>query len=71
MTDNQTTSVGEDFPNQIARVEKLREAYVEIGPAGAFGLMTIDAALKRARQAQASGDVVAIVRSYAELRDCE
>jgi hypothetical protein len=65
------TSVGEDFPREMARVQELLQGYREIGPAGAFGAMMLEAALRRATEAQARGDVVAILRSYAELRDCE
>ena len=64
------TSVGEDFPRQIERVRELLDAYREI-PTGGFGAKMIADVLRRAEAAQASGDVVAIVRSYTELKDCE
>lgn len=61
-------SVGEDFPNQQKRVRELRQAYVDIGPAGRIGLMFIDQALERADRAAISGDVLEILRSYEELK---
>lgn len=62
------STVGSEFPKEVARVHELRDAYRDIGPAGAFGLSMIDQALVRATQAQSSGDVVEIVRSFEELR---
>lgn len=66
----EATSVGLDFPHQQARVRELRDEYRAIGPAGAFGLMMIDQTLARAEAAMASGDVIAILRSYEELKGC-
>lgn len=64
-------SVGEDFPHEMSRVWKLRDAYREIGPTGLFGLSQIEATLERATIAQSSGDVVAILKSYEELKKCQ
>lgn len=64
-------SVGEDFPKQQARARELLRQYRDIGPAGTFGALMIEQALRRADAAAMSGDVVAIVRSYEELRDLE
>lgn len=60
------TSVGDDFPNQQARARELLDIYRTI-PTGGFGALMIEEALQRADQALASGDIVAIVRSYNEL----
>jgi len=65
------TSVGLDFPKQQARVRELMTAYRDIGPAGAFGLLMLEQTLRRADAAMASGDVVAILRAYQELKECE
>jgi hypothetical protein len=65
------TSVGEQFPLEQARVRELLTAYKQIGPAGAFGALMIEQALRRADQAAISGDVVAILRSYEELKGCQ
>jgi hypothetical protein len=42
----------------------------EIGPAGAFGRMMIEAVLKRADEAAISGDVIEILKSYREMEVC-
>jgi len=60
-------SVGEDFPNEQARVRECLENGLSIGPAGAFYVMVCRNALKQAEEAQASGDPVAILRAYKEL----
>ena len=65
------STVGSEFPKEVARVHELRDAYKTIGPAGAFALSTIDQALARATEAQSSGDVVEIIRSFQELRSLE
>lgn len=64
-------SVGDDFPRQQTRCRELLQAYKEIGPAGAFGAVLIEAALKRADAAAISGDVLAILRGYDELKGFE
>ena len=64
----QTETVGEALPREQARCRELLTEYVAIGPAGAFGTFMIKAALKRADQAVMSGDVVAMLRSLADLR---
>lgn len=61
-------SLGEAFPLEQQRVRELIPLYQEIGPAGAFGLLMINQALTRAEQAAASGDVIAMLRSYEELK---
>lgn len=64
-------SVGEAFPGELARCRELLKQYESIGVQGAFGRTIIQQVITRAEQAQAGGDVVAIVRSYAEMRECE
>lgn len=64
-------SVGEDFPNQQARARELLKQYHSIGPAGAFGAAVIEATMREADQALASGDVVRIIRAYEKLRGLE
>lgn len=63
------SSVGTEFPIEQARVREVLAQYKAIGPAGRFGAMAIEDTLRRADQAMASGDVVAIVRAYQELKD--
>jgi len=64
------TSVGADFPNEQARVRALLGIYRAI-PAGAFGAAMIEQVLRRADQAAMSGDVLAVLRSYEELKGCQ
>jgi hypothetical protein len=64
-------TVGDDFPRQQARVRELVGAYRAIGPAGSFGAVMLEQTLQRADRAMASGDLVAILQSYEELRGCE
>lgn len=65
------TTVGEDFPKQQARARELLVEYRKIGKAGAFGAAMIEAALQRADKAAISGDVVAVIASYQELKALE
>lgn len=64
-------TLAEALPMEQKRVRELREAYCEIGPAGYFGTWIIDQALERAEKATASGDVIAMLRSYEELKGIE
>lgn len=66
------TSVGEDFPQQQERVRHLIDEYRALeGGVGMMGAALMDDVLKRAADAQSSGDIVQILRSYQELRGCE
>jgi len=62
------SSVGEEFPKEQARVRELQKQYHEIGAPGAIAAAMMDQALRRAEQAASSGDVLEILRSYAELK---
>lgn len=64
------SSLGEDFPKEQARVRELLEDYKAIGPSGAFGALMIEQVLQRAEKAAISGDVVAILKAYEELKGC-
>ena len=66
-----TESVGSDFPNQQARARVLLKEYQDLGPVGTFGAIMIENTIRRADEALASGDVVKIVRLYAELKDLD
>lgn len=67
----ESTTVGEDFPKQQARVREVLSQYHAIGPNGAFGAMMIEADLRAADEALASGDVVRILRAYQTLKEIE
>jgi len=64
------SSVGSEFPKELERVRALLKIYESI-PEGVFGAMMIRQAIARADAAQASGDVVAIVASFQELKEWE
>jgi len=59
------------MPIQQARVRALRQAYIDIGIAGRFGLMMLDQCLVEAEDAQVSGDIVRIMRAYEGLKECK
>lgn len=65
------TTLGEDFPLEQARVREVLGYYKEIGPAGAFGAAMIEAVLQQADAAAVSGDVVAMIRAYQEMKKIE
>lgn len=65
------SSLGEEYPLQQARCRELLEAYTEIGPAGAFGHLMIFQVLERADRAAISGDLVAMLRSFEEMKGCQ
>jgi len=65
-------SVGEDFPKQQERVRHLIDEYRALpNGAGVPGAIILDDVLRRAAEAQSSGDVVQIVCMYQELVGCE
>lgn len=65
-------TLGDDLPRQMARVrDELIPAYQSIGPAGAFGLAMLRQSLDNAAKAMVSGDVVAMLRAYQNLKECQ
>ncbi len=70
MTDNINT-LGDALPKEMARVREVLGLYREIGPAGAFGAMGIEQKLRQADQAVMSGDIVAMLRAYQDLKEIE
>lgn len=63
-------NVAEDLANEIDRNRKLLEVYKAI-PTGAFGAKMIDAGIKRAIEALASGDAVEIIIAYEDMKSNE
>lgn len=63
-------TLADEFPKEQERCRQLLEQYKEIGPVGAFGHMMISDVLRRADQAAMSGDVVAMLRLYEEMKGC-
>lgn len=64
-------SLGDAFPLEQARCRELLAQYQAIGPAGRFGYLAISAVLERADLAAISGDVIAMMRTFAEMKGCE
>jgi hypothetical protein len=65
----ETTTVGDDFPVQQARVREIQQHAREIGPAGTFLVMMCEQALREAEAAAMSGDPVRVLRAYAALKE--
>ena len=66
-----TYSLAEALPQEQARVREVLGHYKEIGPAGMFGARMIEASLQNADVAVMSGDVVAMLRAYTDLKEIE
>ena len=63
------TSLGEEYPKEQARCRELLTQYQEIGPPGRFGALMIEDMLRRADEAAISGDVIAMIRLYEEMKE--
>ena len=64
----QTETVADALPKEIARVREVLGHYKELGPAGTIGAILIEGDLMRADRAVIYGDVVGMLRSLATLR---
>jgi molybdopterin converting factor small subunit len=56
---------------EIERNIEARQAFEEIGPAGAWALSNINAAIKEAQRCINEGDTVAMIAAYEELKKTE
>ncbi len=65
------SSVGEEMPKEQARVREVLAMYKEIGKPGIPGAMMIEQSLQKADQAVSSGDVIAILVAYEDLKGIE
>lgn len=64
------TSLGEQLPKEIARVrDEILPCYIEIGVSGQFGAAMIRRSLDAASEAMISGDVVAMLQAYQDLKE--
>ena len=61
----------EGLQQEMNRCRDLIKVYEEIGSAGAFGKMVIENSIKSGEAAIASGDVVAMVAAYQDLKQRE
>jgi hypothetical protein len=67
--EQQTETLADALPKEMARVRTVLGYYKEIGPAGAIGAMFIEQDLQAADRAVMSGDVVAMLQALETLRD--
>ena len=66
------SSVGEEYPKEQARLRELIGIYRDLpGGVGTFGATMIEATLREADAALASGDVVRIVQAYQAMTECQ
>jgi hypothetical protein len=65
---NKPVSLGDVLPAEISRVQDLLPLYASAGPAAGFAIAMMRRSLTTATQALASGDVVAMIRAYEDLK---
>ena len=63
------TTLAEQMPKEQARVREILGIYKEIGPAGSFAAYHIEQTLRAADEAVMSGDLVAMIRAYKDLKE--
>ena len=61
-------NLAEALPAQQKRVRELISIYEEIGPVSTFAIAMMKQSLANAETAAASGDVVAMLRAYEDLK---
>lgn len=64
------SSLGEALPREIERVQELIKEYESV-PMGHIAASMMKADIKKAHDAMISGDIVGMVRLYAELKGYE
>jgi hypothetical protein len=64
-------TLGDALPEEQARVREVLALYKELGSNGHLGALLIEDALRRADQAVISGDPIAMLRVYEELKNIE
>jgi hypothetical protein len=62
-------NLAEGMVEQLRRNRELLKAYEELGPSGSLGAHFIRLAIREGEDAQASGDVVRMIRSYKALEE--
>jgi hypothetical protein len=60
-------NLAEAYPKEQARCSRILEIYKSI-PTGWFGVLHIEATLREANEAAASGDLVAMIRAYEKMK---
>lgn len=64
-------TLGEDYPKEQARCREVLAQYRELGPSGVLGGLLIEATLREADEAMASGDIVRILQAYKRMQGVE
>lgn len=64
-------SLAEAFPKEQARIREVLGEFKAIGSPGTFGAAMIEATLRKADEAAASGDVVEMIRVFEEMKGIE
>ena len=62
------SSLGEEFPKEQARCREVLGVYRELGPSGSFAAHMVEAVLRLADEAAASGDVLAMLQAFEEMK---
>lgn len=70
-TEHDAITLADALPAEQRRVRELLVEYVSLGPVGSFGAAMLRQTLARADQAAMSGDVVAMLRAYEDLKGCK
>ena len=65
------STLADALPAEQERVRELLITYESLGPVGSFGAAMLRQTLARADQAVMSGDVIAMLRAYEELKGCQ
>ena len=65
------TTLGDEYPLEQARCRGLLEQYTEIGLVGTFAHAMISQVLQRADRAAISGDLVAMINAFKEMKGCQ
>jgi hypothetical protein len=68
---NEPTDFPSELSKQIVRCQGLLIRYKELGPVGALGHAAIKHEIDRANKAVIEGDTVQMIRSFAQLKECE
>lgn len=64
-------NLAEGLQAELSRCMDLLAVYQGLGPVGTFGAIMIRACIDKAHAAQSSGDVVAMIQAYEDLKGCQ
>lgn len=65
------STVGIEFPIELARCQALLQTYHDLGPPGTFAAASIEVVVELAKEAWRSQDPVEIVKAFALMKECE